>query len=365
MPNFPKQIRTLMLAVTLVLACRCAEAARIKDIASLQGVRTNQLVGFGVVVGLDGTGDSQQAFFTTQGVSNMLQRFGVQVDPARLKMRNVASVMVTADLPAFATEGVNVDVTVSSLGDAKSLQGGTLIQTPLAAADGQVYAVAQGPVSVGGFTAGGGGTTVTKNHVTSARIPGGAIIEKTLKSEFSSDEGVCIVLARPDFTTAQRVADVVNGKLGTGAASAVDASSVRVKGRDNAVGLISEIEMLDVRQDDVARVIVNEKTGTVVITGNVTVRDVAVTQGNLAVEISTSYNVNQPKAFSGGETVVTPEKTVKATESTSSFQHIEEGSSLDDLVRALNAMKASPRDVIAILQAIKQAGALGAELQVI
>jgi flagellar P-ring protein precursor FlgI len=354
----------------LATALSAAQAARLKDIARIQGVRSNQLVGYGIVVGLDGTGDSQQAIFTVQSVANMLERFGLQVDPAKVKMRNVASVMVTADLPAFVTEGKRLDVTVSSLGDAKSLQGGTLLQTPLYGADGQVYAVAQGPLSVGGFTAGGGGTSVTKNHVTAARIPEGAIVERAVRMEFADAQGLSILLNTPDFTTARRAADAINERLGTGAASAIDAATVRVNtaltSPDDAVSLIAQIGMLDVRQDDVARVIVNEKTGTVVISGNVTVGNVAVSHGNLAVEISTTFNVSQPQPFSRtGTTVVVPETSVRATETRSAFQIIEEGSTLDELVRALNAMKVTPRDIIAILQAIKQAGALGAELVVI
>lgn len=364
--------RLLMLAAVLmtVAAPGAAGAARLKDIAKIQGVRSNQLVGYGIVVGLDGTGDSQQAIFTVQSVANMLERFGLQVDPAKVKMRNVASVMVTADLPAFVSEGVRLDVTISSLGDAKSLQGGTLLQTPLYGADGQVYAVAQGPVSVGGFTAGGGGTSVTKNHVTAARIPEGAIVERAVPMQFADSQGLSILLNTPDFTTARRAADAINERLGAGAASAIDAATVRVNtaltSPDEAVSLIAQIGMLDVRQDDVAKVIVNEKTGTVVISGNVTVGNVAVSHGNLAVEISTTYNVSQPQPFSRtGETVVVPETSVRATETQSVFQIIEEGSTLDELIRALNAMKVTPRDIIAILQAIKQAGALGAELVII
>lgn len=353
----------------LCLCCLPARAARLKDLAKIQGVRTNQLVGYGLVMGLDGTGDSQQAAFTVQSVSNMLQRFGVQVSADKIKMRNVAAVVVTADLPAFAAEGSKLDVTVSSLGDAKSLQGGTLVQTPLSAANGDVYAVAQGPISVGGFTAGGSGTSVTKNHVTAARIPSGAVVEKAVKSEFTDGQGVCMLLNNPDFTTASRMAEAINGKLGPGTATAVDAATVRVKAStpdsSDAVALIATIGALDVRQDDVAKVIVNEKTGTVVISGNVTVGSVAVTQGNLAVEISTTYAVSQPQPFGKGSTTVVPQKSVKATESQSAFQKLDEGMTMDDLVRALNAMKVTPRDVIAILQAIKEAGALGADLEVI
>ncbi len=346
-----------------------ADAARLKDLARIEGVRSNQLVGYGLVVGLDGTGDSQQALFTVQSVANMLQRFGIQIAPERIKMRNVASVMITADLPPFAAQGSRLDVTISSLGDAKSLQGGTLVQTPLYAANGQVYAVAQGPISVGGFVAGGGGTSVTKNHVTAARIPDGAVVEKSVETKFSDGQGVSILLSTPDFTTANRAADAINEKLGPGSAVAQDAATIRVMKATptsgDAVSLIADIGSVDVRQDDVAKVIVNEKTGTVVITGSVTIGPVAVTQGTLAVEISTTYNVSQPKAFGKGNTVVVPDKSVKATETQSAFQKLEEGATVDDLVRALNAMKVTPRDVIAIMQAIKQAGALGAELVII
>lgn len=353
----------------MILVSDPSHAARLKDIAKIEGVRSNQLVGYGIVVGLDGTGDSQQAFFTVRGVSNMLERFGVQVSPNQIKMRNAASVIITADLPAFAAPGTKLDVTVSSMGDAKSLQGGTLIQTPLYAANGEVYAAAQGPVSVGGFVAGGGGAQVTKNHVTAGRIPEGAIVEKAVETTFSDAQGVSILLNTPDFTTASRVASAINDKLGAGAALAVDAATVRVKSStpdsSDAVRLIADIGGLDVRQDDVAKVIVNEKTGTVVISGNVTVGSVAVTQGELTVLIDTDPQVSQPPPFSHGKTVRADKTSVKATEIVPRFQKLEEGSTVDDLVRALNAMKVTPRDVISILQAIKQAGALAADLVVI
>ncbi|MCC6484754.1 MAG: flagellar basal body P-ring protein FlgI [Armatimonadetes bacterium] len=362
-------LKTALVLALVGCAASGAHAARLKDIAKIEGVRSNQLVGYGIVVGLDGTGDSQQAFFTIQGVSNMLERFGVQVSPNQVKMRNAASVIVTADLPAFAAPGTKLDVTVSSMGDCKSLQGGTLIQTPLYAANGQVYAAAQGPLSVGGFVAGGGGAQVAKNHVTAGRIPEGAIVEKAVETTFSDAQGLSILLNTPDFTTANRAADAINAKLGAGSALAVDAATVRVKSStpsaSDAVALIADIGGLDVRQDDVAKVIVNEKTGTVVISGNVTVGAIAVTQGELSVLIDTEPQVSQPAPFSQGRTMRADKTSVKATEIVPRFQKLEEGSTVDDLVRALNAMKVTPRDVISILQAIKQAGALGADLVVI
>lgn len=360
----------VLILASIVVAAGSGQlhAARLKDIARVEGVRSNQLLGYGLVVGLEGTGDSQQSLFTAQSVTNMMERFGIQVDANRVKVRNVAAVIVTADIPAFASEGTTLDVTLSSLGDAKSLQGGTLLQTPLLAANGEVYAVAQGPVSVGGFTAGGSGTSVTKNHVTVARIPGGAIVEKAVRSQFTSGQGVSVLLNNPDFTTANRVAQAINDRLGPGSATARDAATIQVHAStpssSDAVSLIADIGGLEIRQDDVAKVIVNEKTGTVVITGTVTVGAVAVSQGNLAVEIATSYGVSQPEPFSKGQTVVVPESSVRATETQSVFQTIGEASTMDDLIRALNAMKVTPRDVIAILQAIKQAGALRAELVV-
>jgi len=304
-----------------------------------------------------------------QGVANMLERFGVQVSATQVKMRNAASVIITADLPAFAQPGARLDVNISSLGDAKTLQGGTLIQSPLYAANGEVYAVAQGQISVGGFLATAGESKVVKNHVTAGRIPSGAIVEKAVETKFSDAQGVSILLNTPDFTTANRAAAAIIERLGAGSAVALDAATVRVNAStpsaNDAVALIAQIGDIEIKQDDIAKVIVNEKTGTVVITGTVTVGTVAITQGGLTVLVQNEKQVSQPAPFSNGKTKVVDQNTITAMDEARRFQIIEEGSSLDDLVRALNAMKVTPRDVISILQAIKEAGALNADLVVI
>jgi len=349
------------------LAAYADQTVKIKDVARIEGERSNQLVGYGLVVGLDGTGDTQQAVFTVQSVANMLQKFGISIAAAKMKVKNVAAVIVTADLPPFARAGTKIDVLVSSLGDAKSLQGGTLLQTPLQGADGKVYAVAQGSVSVGGFTAGGGGTSVTKNHTTAGRIPGGAIVEQTVPATLSDGKSLNVLLDQPDYATAARIAQAINDKLGPGTALPVDPATVRVTSANfsNLVALVADIGDLTITQSTVAKVIVNERTGTVVIGGDVKLSPVALSHGNLSVEISTRLQVSQPEPISGGKTTVVPEKTVTATEENARLMHLEPGSTLEDLVRALNEIKVTPRDIIAILQALKQAGALHAELEII
>ncbi|MGB9620416.1 MAG: flagellar basal body P-ring protein FlgI, partial [Armatimonadota bacterium] len=286
----------------------------------------------------------------------------------KIKVKNVAAVMVTADLPPFLRPGSKIDVVVSSIGDCRSLQGGTLLQTPLQAANGQVYAVAQGSVSVGGFTAGGAGNTVTKNHTTVGRIPDGAIIEQAVPTSLATDGYVHVLLNNPDFTTAVRIARAIEQKLGQGSAAALDAATVQVKASDvrDTASLISDISELTVAQSETARVIVNERTGTVVIGGPVQISPVAVAHGNLSVEVSTEIQVSQPGALSeGGSTVVAPQTTVTAKEESPRLMKLQPGNTLEELVRALNALRVTPRDIVAILQALKQAGALHAELEII
>ena len=346
-----------------------AQTVRIKDIASVEGVRSNQLVGYGLVVGLEGTGDSQQTKFTTQSIANMLQTYGVTIASSTLKIKNVAAVMITADLPPFARSGSTIDVVVSSIGDAKTLQGGTLLQTPLKAANGEVYAVAQGPVSLGGFNVSGGGSSVTKNHPTVGRIPNGAIVEKETKTDLTEDGKLNVTLNQNDFTTACRVADAIDTKLGRHYAKAVDGNVISVdvpkEYSASIVSLISDIESTEVTTDTVAKVIVNERTGTVVIGGQVKISPVAISHGALTVEIASAPQVSQPAPLSKGKTVVTPKADVKATEEEAHLMEINSGSTIEDLVRALNALKVTPRDLIAILQAIKESGALQAQLEVI
>ncbi len=344
---------------------------RLKDIATVQGVRGNQLVGYGLVVGLDGTGDGTGALFTPQSVASMLQRFGITVPPSTLKIKNVAAVMVTANLPAFVKNGSTIDVTVSSLGDAKSLQGGTLLQTPLQAANNQVYAVAQGAVSVGGFSVGGGGGgSVTQNHVTAGRIPAGALVEQDVPTTFAgaSSNSLQITLNDPDFTTAARVARAINHQLPDGAtgARALDAATVQVDFAPGTepVNLIAALEGTTVDSDDTARVVINERTGTVVMGSNIVVSACAVAHGNLTVQITNAPLISQPAPFSGGKTVVAPRKIIAVQEGSERLIPVPDSTTLDKVVKSLNALGVTPRDLIAILQAMKEAGALHAEIEV-
>lgn len=347
-----------------------AAAARIKDIASVQGVRGNQLVGYGLVVGLAGTGDSQQVGFTAQSVNSMLARLGLNVPTSSLRLKNVAAVMLTADLPAFAKEGSTIDVTASSLGDASSLQGGTLLQTPLQAANGQTYAVAQGSISVGGFLAGGGGGggQVSQNHVTAGRIPGGAIVEREAPTTLTANATLAITLSQPDFTTAVRVADAITENLPTGVlgAKAVDASTVQVgfQPGSDPVSVIAQLEDLDVDPDCAAKIVINERTGTVVVGGDVTVSACAIAQGNLTVRIADDSTVSQPAPMSGGTTVSVPKATVTAASEDRHLMQVNDSPTIARVVKALNALGVTPRDLISILQTMKQAGALHATLEI-
>lgn len=364
-------MRTGLITLALIIAATaaCAQSVRIKDIATLEGVRTNQLLGYGLVIGLEGSGDSQQTKFTAQSVANMLQTYGITIPAGTMKVKNVAAVMVTATLPPFARPGTTIDIVVSSLGDARSLQGGTLMQTPLRAANDEVYAVAQGPISVGGFGAGGGGSSVSKNHLTVGRIPGGAIVEKETKTDLAPQDILNITLNRSDFTTASRVAMAVNDRLGGSYATATDANVVSVKVpaeyHGSVVPLIAEIESAEVQADTVAKVIVNERTGTVIIGGQARLLPVAVSHGSLTVEIATDVAVSQPTPASAGTTVVAPETNVAVREQSAHLMQIKSGSTIEELVRALNALRVTPRDMIAVLQAIRAAGALQAQLEVI
>jgi flagellar P-ring protein precursor FlgI len=346
-----------------------APTVRVRDVARVQSVRANQLVGYGLIVGLNGTGDTSQSPFTLQSVVAMLQRFGVTVDPRRLKTKNVAAVMVTAEIPAFAKNGSKLDVTVSSISDAASLQGGTLLQTPLLGADEEVYAVAQGPVSIGGFAAGGNGSSASKNHPTVGRVPNGALIEREIQTSLAEADGtVRINLNDADFVNATRIAAALNDRFGAGAGTAEDAATVRVQPpsglRGDTVRLIAEIEELRIQPSTPSRVVLNERTGTVIIGGGVRIAPVAVAHGSLTVEIQTDLDVSQPAPFSkGGSTVAVPRTGVSVGEARASLVELQPGTTLAELVRALNALQVTPRDVIAIIQAIKDAGALYAELE--
>ncbi len=346
-----------------------AMEVRVKDVARIQGVRENELFGYGLVIGLNGTGDKAGTLFTVQSIASMLQRMGIQVPRDRVGVKNVAAVVVTAKLAPFAKVGTTIDVLVSSLGDASSLQGGTLVLTPLQAADGRVYAVAQGPVSIGGFNveAGGTGEKVQKNHPTAGRVPNGAIIEREVPTTVVENQTLAITLNAPDYTTAGRLAETVNRALGPGRARAEDAATVRVgvQAEQDLIGLIARLEHLRVTPDRVAKVVINERTGTIIMGSEVRVSTVAISHGNLSIQIKSEFQVSQPPALSGGTTVTVPKTDVTVQEQKSTLAVVQEGASIGDLVRALNALGVTARDLISILQAVKQAGGLQAELEIL
>ncbi len=345
-----------------------ASVTRIKDVAKVQGVRANQLVGYGLVMGLNGTGDSNKTLEVLQSVANMLRRFGVTVDQASLKTKNVAAVTVTATLPPFVREGDTIDVTVSSMGDAKSIQGGTLIQTPLMAGNGEVYAVAQGAVSTGGFTAGNGGNTRQKNFPTVGLTPNGAIVERTVEDDLGNDGTISLSLARADFTTAARIAQTINARY-AGVATAANPGRIDIRipphFRNNLVSFIAGIEELPVMPDNIAKVVVNERTGTIVMGGDVSVDSIAIAQGGISISIETEADVSQPTPFSVGSTVVTKNGSTDVVEERANTIVLDATANVSDIVGALNSVGATPRDIISILQAIKAAGALHAELEII
>lgn len=359
----------ILLAGIDLLCAADVGAVRIKDLADIKGVRSNQLVGYGLVVGLDGTGDGKKARFTVQSMVSMLENMGITVEARDIAVSNVAAVMVTADLPPFARAGSQIDVLVSSIGDAKNLQGGTLLLTPLKAANGQVFAVAQGPVNTGGFSAGGSGGSVQKNFPTVGRVIGGALVEREIELDFNRRSILTLSLRQPDFTTASRVGDAINALFYGNIAETPDAGTVQVKVPaayvGNLVELVAMIETLDVTPDALARVVINERTGTVVMGENVRLSTIAIAHGNLSIVIKESSQVSQPLPFSKGETVVTPDTDIAVKEEGKQLILMEAGTNIGDVVRALNALGVSPRDLIAIFQAIKAAGALQADLEVI
>jgi len=343
--------------------------SKLRDVAHLQGVRGNQLMGFGMVVGLDGTGDKDQTKFTTQSLANMLVRQGLTVAAATIKVKNVAAVMVTAELPAFGRSGSRLDVTVSSTGDAKSLAGGILLMTPLQGPDGQTYAVAQGPLLVGGFSASSGGNSVTKNHPTVGRVPDGAIIEREVGGTFNARGSLRYSLMEDDFTTAMRVVHAINEELGEKLAQPLDSRTVELQipkeylGR--AVELVARLENLNVQLQPRARVVVNERTGTVILGAEVRIGAVSIVQGGLSIVVSSKPLVSQPAPLSQGKTVTAAKKDVTAVEEKPKTINVEPGVSVGKLAEMLNGMGVSPRDMVAILQAIKESGALQAELRIL
>ncbi len=366
-----------------------SESARIKDIVSIQGVRPNQLFGYGLVIGLNGTGDKSGTEFTLQGLANMLERNGIRVNAADMKVKNVAAVLVSATLPPFARIGKKIDVTVSSIGDAKSLSGGTLILTPLKGVDNQVYALAQGPLAVGGYSFGGGaGGGQTKNHPTVARIASGATVEREVPVHLARKESLVMILNDPDFNTASAISRTIDREFGPGSTMAIDSGTLEFTVppayRQRVVELIAQVGILEITTDRPAKIIINERTGTVVIGENVRIASVAIAHGNLSIEIKEEKRVSQPAPFlpetggggvpvavdgtvvaPGGSTVVAPDSDVSVMEEKNKLMLVNAGNTIDELIKALNAIGVSPRDLITVLQAMKAAGVLDAELEII
>ena len=362
----------LMTAAALVApSITAAEpAARVKDIATLQGSSPMPLIGYGLIVGLNKTGDRRQTIFTTQTLANMLERLGVAVTAQDVKVENIAAVIVTADLPAYAKPGARVDITASSVGDARSLQGGTLLATPLRGPNGQIYALAQGALSIGGFGGGTGGNSVAVNHLTVGRVPGGALVQQGGGNPLPTSGALSLSLREPDFVSASRLAATINAAIGADTARAVDAGTVTITVpeayRTSMPELMARIETLPVETDAPARVVINERSGTVVVGGQVRLGIAAVGHGNLSVRITTQLTASQPSAFARtGDTVVVPNTQVDVREQNARLVALEEGTTLDAVVAALNALGASPRDIIAIMQALKEAGALRAEIVIL
>jgi flagellar P-ring protein precursor FlgI len=340
----------------------------VKDLTLVEGGRDNQLVGYGIVVGLAGDGDSN-ATSTLRAVSNILQRYGLSVNPSDIKAKNVAAVMITADISAFLKPGARIDVTVAAMGDAKSLQGGVLLQTPLLGGDGRAYAVAQGPVAIGGFLGGSGGpggATVQKNHPTVGAISNGAIVEREIAAEFVRDNTIRLLLHNPDFTSAARMADAINEKFAN-SAHAIDAATVKVSlpeeyhGHD--VSFLADLGTVEVQPDTLARIVINERTGTIVATSTVRLSQVAIAHGSLTITVTSNLNVSQPNAFSqNGRSVVTPSTQTAVNEGRGGFTVLNDPPSIERLAAALNSLGVSARDMMAIFQSLKRSGALQAEL---
>jgi flagellar P-ring protein precursor FlgI len=372
LPNVLKQSVALACAALLVfIPVEAAAFSRVKDLVDVEGIRDNMLVGYGLVVGLNGTGDSlRNAPFTQLSLTAMLERLGVNASGQTMQTKNVAAVMVTANLPAFAAQGTRIDITVSALGDAKSLQGGTLLVTPMHGADGAIYALAQGPVSIDGFVAQGQAASVTRGVQTAGRIANGAIVEREVGYSLSSQTQLRLALHNPDLTTAMRVAAAVNAYLGATVASVDDPATVHVSLPENyrggVVGLLADIQQLKVDPDQPAKVIIDEQSGVIVMGADVRISTVAIAQGNLTIKVTEAPLVSQPGPFGQGTTQVVPRTQIQVDEGKGNKMAVfNDGVSLQKLVDGLNALGVGPRDIIAILQAIKAAGALQADIQVI
>ncbi len=365
-------MKKLMIFILLLLSTSQAAAERVKDLAAVAGVRSNQLLGYGLVVGLDGSGDqTSQTQFTVQSLKSMLRQLGVTIPPnINPQLKNVAAVTVNATLPAFAKPGQSIDVTVSSIGNAKSLRGGTLLMTPLKGADGEIYALAQGNLVVGGLgVEGGDGSRITINVPSAGRIPNGATVERSVPTPFAQGNSLVFNLHNPDFTTANRLAKAINEMVGPGTAMPIDASSVRVNAPVDAAQRVSYLALLEnlevVPGEAAAKIIVNSRTGTVVIGQNVTVMPAAVAHGNMTVTISENPQVSQPGPLAGGQTAVVPDTTIEVSEEGNRMFLFNPGVDLNEIVRAVNQVGAAPGDLVAILEALKEAGALRAELIII
>jgi len=365
--NIKFGLNSCILLLVLLLP-QLALAARIKDIAAFDGVRENQLIGYGIVVGLNGSGDSDQTKFPVQSLVGALERMGVTVNRNEITVKNIAAVMVTAQLPAFAKQGNRLDVLVSSVGDSKSLAGGTLMMAPLKGADGQVYAVAQGAILTNSFSYGGQAASAMKNHPTAGTVPGGALIERELPNVLADKTDLKLNLHRSDFTTASRVAAAINARFQAEVATLSDPGSVKIAVpggyRNRVVEFVADLERLEVNPDVTARVVMNERTGTIVMGENVRISTVAVSHGNLTVVVKETPKVSQPRALSGGTTTVVPRTELKVAEEKVNLSLLREGANLGEVVRGLNALGVTPRDLLGIMQAIKAAGALNAELSV-
>ena len=355
----------------LIFAALPSQAERLKDLASIQGVRDNPLIGYGLMVGLDGSGDqTQQTPFTTQSLNNMLGQLGVTVPPGtNMQLKNVAAVMVTAVLPPFVRPGQNIDITVSSMGNAKSLRGGTLLMTPLKGADGQVYALAQGNMVIGGAGASAGGSQVKINQLLSGRIPAGAIVERAVESPLGGDGTLLLEMSTTDFGTVQKAVDAINRNLGPGTATALDARVIQVMAParpEERVSFLARIQNIDVAPEQaIAKVVINARTGSVVMNQAVRIQDCAVAHGNLTVVINTEPVISQPGPLSGGATVVAQRSQIEINQAGSALQVVRGGASLADVIKGLNSLGANPQDLVSILQAMKAAGALRAELEII
>lgn len=375
MMNLKQNIRKTLVFLGVLTAVLVSPPAmgnsRIKDISDIEGVRENYLIGYGLVVGLNGTGDSISSMaFTEESLIGMLERLGVNTRDGKIKSKNIAAVMVTGSLPAFARQGTRIDVSISALGDAKSLQGGVLLVTPMLGADGEVYAIAQGQVAIGGYSAEGQGQSVVKGVPTSGRIANGGIIEREIQFDFANQKSIKLALRNPDFTTASRVTDAVNSYLGSLAATTIDSGTVDInlaKTRSNdLIQMLTDIEQLRIQPDQAAKVIIDEKSGIIVIGENVRINPIAIAQGNLTIRITETPQVSQPAPFSTtGETVTVPRTDIEVDEQEKNRLNIlKSGVSLQELVDGLNALGVGPRDMISILQAVKAAGALQAEIEV-